>query len=102
MLRIVAEYADRWNSHGKPDEIVRRNEILDEHCMAIGREPASIVRSLYVWAALMPADPWSSVDAFEEMVGVYVEAGVREFIVDSPSPEQFPILEKVASRVLAQ
>lgn len=101
MLRIVAEFADRWNSHGSPAEIAQRNAILDEHCMAIGRDPVSIIRSLYVWAALAPADPWSSVDAFEEMVGVYAEAGIREFIVDSPEPAQFPILEQVASRVLA-
>jgi hypothetical protein len=50
----------------------------------------------------MPTDIWSSVDAFEEMVGVYMEAGIREFIVDSPEPGQYPILEKVASRVLGQ
>lgn len=102
MLRIVAEFADRWNSHGTPQEIARRNEILDEHCMAIGRDPNSIIRSLYALAALMPADPWSSVDAFEQMVGLYSEAGIREFIVDSPSPEQFPVLEQVASRVLGR
>lgn len=102
MLRIVAEYADRWNSHGKPAEIARRNGILDEHCMAIGRDPNSIIRSLYVWAALAPADPWGSVDAFEEMLGVYIEAGIREFIVDSPPPEQFPILEQIASRFNGQ
>lgn len=102
MLRIVAEYADRWNSHGSPEQIAQRNAILDEHCMSIGRDPASIVRSLYVWSALMPTDIWSSVGAFEEMVGVYMEAGIREFIVDSPGPEQFPVLEKVASHVLAK
>jgi alkanesulfonate monooxygenase SsuD/methylene tetrahydromethanopterin reductase-like flavin-dependent oxidoreductase (luciferase family) len=100
MLRIVAEYADRWNSHGAPAEIAQRNAILDEHCMAIGRDPASIIRSLYVWAALAPVDPWSSVDAFEEIVGIYAEAGIREFITDSPEPAQFPVLEQVASRVL--
>jgi alkanesulfonate monooxygenase SsuD/methylene tetrahydromethanopterin reductase-like flavin-dependent oxidoreductase (luciferase family) len=102
MLRIVAEYGDRWNSQGKPDEIARRNAILDEHCMAIGRDPASIVRSLYMWAARASADPWSSVDAFEEMVGVYAEAGIKEFIVDSPGPDQFSVLEQVASRVLGE
>ncbi len=98
MLRIVAEYADRWNSHGTPAQIAQRNAILDEHCERIGRDPNSIIRSLYVWAALAPADPWSSVNAFEEMVGVFSEAGIREFIVDSPTPDQFPVLEQVAAR----
>jgi hypothetical protein len=67
--------------------------------MAIGRDPASIVRSVYVWAAPSPSDPWSSVDAFEEMVGVFTEAGIRDFIIDAPGPEQFPVLEQVASKL---
>jgi hypothetical protein len=33
------------------------------------------------------------------MVGRYGEAGVNEFIVDAPGPEQFSILERVATDV---
>lgn len=102
MLRVVAEYADRWNSHGTVEELRERNEILNEHCAAIGRNPASIIRSLYGWASLMPADPWASVDAFHEVVGQYREAGINEFIIDAPGPEQFPILERIASDVIPQ
>jgi alkanesulfonate monooxygenase SsuD/methylene tetrahydromethanopterin reductase-like flavin-dependent oxidoreductase (luciferase family) len=100
MLKVVAEFADRWNSHGSVVEMKERNEVLTEHCLAIGREPGSIVRSLYGWASLMPADPWSSVNAFEEVVGAYREAGMNEFIIDSPGEEQFGVLEKVASSVI--
>jgi hypothetical protein len=46
------------------------------------------------------ADPWSSVGAFEEMVGRYGEAGVNEFVIDAPGLEQFPILERVATDVI--
>lgn len=100
MLRIVAEYADRWNSHGSVEEMARRNQILDEHCAAIGRDPKSIIRSLYGWASLMPADPWASPDAFEEVIGRYREVGINEFIIDAPGPEQFPVLERVATDVI--
>jgi hypothetical protein len=100
MLRIVAEYADTWNSFGTVGEMRTRNAILDEHCAAIGRDPKTIVRSLYVWAALVPADPWQSVDAFQDMVGQYAAAGVNEFLVDQPRPEQQAVLERVASEVL--
>ena len=100
MLRIVAEYADRWNSHGTVDELQARNAILDQHCADIGRDPNSIIRSLYGWAALMPADPWESVDAFQEVVGRYGEAGINEFIIDAPGPEQFPMLERIATDVI--
>ena len=100
MLRICAEYADAWNSFGTVDEMRARNQILDEHCAAIGRDPAEIVRSLYGWAALMPSDPWESVDAFHDMVGRYREAGVNEFIIDQPRAEQFPILERIAGEAI--
>jgi F420-dependent oxidoreductase-like protein len=100
MLRIVAEYANTWNSFGTVDEMRERNAILDEHCAALGRDPRSIVRSLYGWAAMMPSDPWASVDAFREMVGRYAEAGVDEFLIDQPRPEQQAVLERVAAEVL--
>lgn len=100
MLRIVAQYADRWNSHGTVAEMRARNAILDEHCAAIGRDPATITRSLYGWAALMPNDPWASVAAFHEVVGQYHVAGVNELIIDAPGPDRFPVLERVARDVL--
>ena len=100
MLRIVARYAESWNSFGTVDEMRARNAVLDEHCAAIGRDPQTIVRSLYGWAAMMPADPWASADAFEDMVGRYSEAGVNEFLIDQPRDEQFGILERVATDLL--
>jgi F420-dependent oxidoreductase-like protein len=100
MLRIVAEYADRWNSHGTVDEIGERNRILDEHCAAIGRDPSAIIRSLYGWAALMPADPWESRDAFSEVVGRYREVGINEFIIDAPGPDRFSVMEQIAADVI--
>ncbi len=100
MLRIVAEYGDAWNSFGTVDEMRERNRILDEHCAAIGRDPRSIVRSLYGWAALMPQDPWVSADAFQDMVGRYTEAGVNEFLIDQPRAEQQAVLERVARDLL--
>jgi len=99
MLRIVAEYADTWNSFGTVDDMRARNAMLDEHCAEIGRDPRTIVRSLYGWAAMMPHDPWESLDAFQEMVGRYAEAGVNEFLIDQPRPEQQAILERVAAEI---
>jgi F420-dependent oxidoreductase-like protein len=100
MLRIVAEYADRWNSHGSVDDMSRRNAILDEHCAAIGRDPKSIIRSLYGWSTLLPADPWQSVDAFDQVVGSYRDAGINEFIIDAPRDDQLDVLERVAADAL--
>jgi F420-dependent oxidoreductase-like protein len=100
MLGIVARYADVWNSFGTVEEMRARNQILDEQCARIGRAPGDIVRSLYGWAAMMPDDPWSSIDAFQDTIGRYRAAGVNEFIIDQPRDEQLAVLERVATEVL--
>ena len=104
MLRICAQYADAWNSFCTVEEMRERSRILDEHCAAIGRDPREIRRSLYGWASHMASqglpDPWESVDAFEDVVGRYREAGVDEFVIDQPRPEQLPLLERIATDVI--
>jgi F420-dependent oxidoreductase-like protein len=100
MLGIVARYADVWNSFGTVEQMRARNQILDEQCARIGRDPGDIVRSLYGWAAMMPDDPWSSIDAFQDTIGRYRAAGVNEFIIDQPRDEQLAVLERVATEVL--
>ena len=99
MLAIVARYADSWNSYGPPGVIRERNAVLDEQCAAIGRDPGSLRRSLY-YSIAREADPWASVDAFQDVVGRYREIGIDEFILDHPKDEQLGVLEKVAADVL--
>jgi len=100
MLRIVARYADSWNSFGTTDQIRSRNAILDEACAEIGRDPKEVLRSLYYWGSRADADPWSSTDAFLDVVGRYREAGIEEFILDHPRDDQLDVLERVAADVL--
>jgi hypothetical protein len=104
MLRICAEYADSWNSFGTVEEMRERNEILDEQCEAIGRDPREIRRSFYGWASKMNEqglpDPWQSTGAFEDVVGRYREVGIDEFVIDQPRPEQFDVLEQVMADVV--
>jgi F420-dependent oxidoreductase-like protein len=100
MLKIVAEYADAWNSSGSVDEVRVWNQTLDENCTAIGRDPQAIRRGIYGWAAKLPADPWASVGAFEEVIGQYRAVGVNEFIIDMPREDQSDVLERVATDVL--
>jgi alkanesulfonate monooxygenase SsuD/methylene tetrahydromethanopterin reductase-like flavin-dependent oxidoreductase (luciferase family) len=45
-LRIVAENADIWNVFGTPETVARKDEILREHCAAVGRDSNAIERSL--------------------------------------------------------
>ncbi len=101
MLAIVARHADAWNSYGPPEVIRERNAILDEQCAAIGRDPGSLRRSLY-YSIAREADPWESVDAFQEVVGRYREVGIDEFIFDHPKDDQLGVLERVAAELLPE
>jgi len=86
-LRIAAEYADSWNFVPEDDltprealeQTARRNEMLDEYCAQIGRDPGEISRSLLAWP-FMPETPFDSDDAFHDFIGRYREAGIDEFI----------------------
>ncbi|HEX2704179.1 MAG TPA: LLM class F420-dependent oxidoreductase, partial [Candidatus Lustribacter sp.] len=39
-LRLVAKHADIWHGFGDPAVVERKVRILDEHCAAVGRDPA--------------------------------------------------------------
>ena len=82
------------------EEIRERNDRLDEACAEIGRDPDEIIRSLYGWTIPMGVDPWSSPDAFADVVGRYREAGMSEFLMEAPHEEQFPMMERIATEIL--
>jgi alkanesulfonate monooxygenase SsuD/methylene tetrahydromethanopterin reductase-like flavin-dependent oxidoreductase (luciferase family) len=44
-LRLVAQYADACNLFGDPDTIRHKLQVLDEHCAAVGRDPAEVSRT---------------------------------------------------------
>ncbi len=45
-LRVVAEHADVWNAPSARVDVERLSGVLDDHCAAIGRDPAEIRRSV--------------------------------------------------------
>ena len=48
-LRVVAECADEWNvTRVTPEAYPAKRAVLEEHCRAVGRDPARIARSLMV------------------------------------------------------
>lgn len=101
MIRFAAHYADTWNSRGTPAEIRQRNETLDEACAKIGRDPKLITRSLLYVIAQMPEEqPWASIEAFEDFIGRFSEAGMSDFILQPPPPEQFGTVERIAREVI--
>ncbi|WP_237534633.1 LLM class flavin-dependent oxidoreductase [Streptomyces sp. SID3343] len=48
-LRVVAEHANLWNIPGGDiDDVTSRSALLDRYCADIGRDPASITRSIHL------------------------------------------------------
>jgi F420-dependent oxidoreductase-like protein len=46
-LRLVAEYADEWNATASPRDVYQAKlDVLANHCAAVGRDPATIQKSL--------------------------------------------------------
>ena len=68
-LRLVAEYADMWNSFGPPAHYAAKSRVLDEWCDKTGRNPRQIERTV----AIQPGD----VDDWQ----AYLDAGAEHIIV---------------------
>jgi len=46
-LRLVAEYADEWNATASTREVFQgKLEVLERHCADVGRDPATIQKSI--------------------------------------------------------
>jgi F420-dependent oxidoreductase-like protein len=65
-LRIVAKHADHWNVWGGPQVLARKGAILDEHCVAVGRDAKPITRSVNM--ALLITDKRDEVERLAETI----------------------------------
>jgi alkanesulfonate monooxygenase SsuD/methylene tetrahydromethanopterin reductase-like flavin-dependent oxidoreductase (luciferase family) len=85
-LRIVAEHADIWSSPTfTAADFRRKSAVLDDHCVAIGRDPAEIIRSVQVF---FTAQEPSSGDArhpgpaaARELLAELIDAGARHCVL---------------------
>ena len=82
-LRLVAEYADAWNTFGPPENFARKSAILDDWCAKVGRDPSTIERTV----AVGPDD----VHDIER----YTEAGATHVIVMIGSPFDLTSVESL-------
>ena len=80
-LRVVAEHADLWNIPGGDiDDCVRRSALLDQCSAEIGRDPASITRSIHLRVSY--DQPTKTRDSIAEAV----DAGFRHIVLGLPAP----------------
>ncbi len=55
-LRLVAQYADEWNALNlTPEQFAAKSAVLEKHCDDIGRDPATIRRSMNIFSIFGPS-----------------------------------------------
>ncbi len=90
-LRVVAEHADLWNIPGGDiDDAIRRSALLDRFCAEIGRDPASIIRSVHLPVSYH--QPGSTQGAITEAI----DAGFRHIVLGLASPYPAEVAHWVA------
>lgn len=87
-LRLVAQYADACNIFDMgPDGVRAKYDVLAEHCAAVGRDPATIERTVLSTFAIGAAGgrhesgmPYSSVDQLVDRYGALAAIGTDTVI----------------------
>ena len=81
-LRLVAQYADQLNTFGPPDNFKKKNDVLNEWCKKVGRNPKDIERTV----AIRPEELDKSAE--------YTAAGADHLIVMLGAPYDMSAVEK--------
>jgi F420-dependent oxidoreductase-like protein len=80
-LRMVAQYADIWNSTTQDtDQLAHKVDVLNRHCDTLDRDPSEIRMTVGAFV-----DPFDDVDAFLKTIEGYAELGI-ELINMGPIP----------------
>jgi probable F420-dependent oxidoreductase len=73
-LKLTAQYADLWNSFGPPETYQHKNEVLNNWCHELGRDPKAIERTVSIHN-----EDIDQLDAF-------IAAGVEQVILELGAP----------------
>jgi alkanesulfonate monooxygenase SsuD/methylene tetrahydromethanopterin reductase-like flavin-dependent oxidoreductase (luciferase family) len=83
MMRLAARCADIWNAIGTPDDVCPLNGTFTAMCLAEGRDPATILRSV-----CPRVDMLASPKDFVTHATAYLDAGFTDFQIPWPRTEQ--------------
>ena len=94
-LRVVAEHADLWNIPGGDiDDCIKRSALLDKFCDEIGRDPASITRSIHLPVSY--DQPTTTLDSIARAI----DTGFTHIILGLPSPYPENVASWIASELI--
>jgi len=96
-LRVVARYANIWNSTGTDPETFRHKiQVLREHCAEIGRDPSEIELSVQT------RPNYDDLPATVETLKPLVDAGATHIVLTLPPPFPDGIVARLADEVVAR
>ena len=112
-LKIAAKYADGWNvPFIDPETFARKNQVLDEHCAAVGRDPKEIKRAIntgLAWTEESLQQQFGAIADFVrpgvltggdeqvlDTIGRYVEAGADQVNIALRAPFDLDALERLS------
>jgi alkanesulfonate monooxygenase SsuD/methylene tetrahydromethanopterin reductase-like flavin-dependent oxidoreductase (luciferase family) len=96
-LRVVAEHADLWNIPfgGDIDDVAGRSALLDRLCAEIGRDPASITRSIH-----LPVS-YDQPGTTRQAIGEAIDAGFRHIVLGLSAPYPADVARWVTDELIA-
>jgi F420-dependent oxidoreductase-like protein len=96
-LRLVATYADAWNVFGflPRAQLVRKLDVLAQHCARVERDPASIEKT-----ALLTLDPEQGVDKILRRLDGLRRLGFDTVIASHPNVETLRPIDLFAREVM--
>ena len=122
-LRLVARYADMNNVGGSVEDVRHKEEVLLEHCAAVGRNPAEIERTTGIGTVFIRDDraeaerlyreafdrnrvgrrwtdqPVGTPEDVAERLAPYLELGYRHLIAGFPSNYDEESMTRLATEV---
>ena len=95
VLRVVAEHADLWNIPGGDlDDAIGRSALLDRYCAEIGRDPASITRSMHLSVS------YDQPSLTRDAIAAATAAGFTHIVLGLPSPYPANVARWVVDQLL--
>lgn len=115
MLKLVARYADTWNTLGDItpieetiEKLRKQNDLLNEYCKEIGRDPRTLRRSFGIYEReaannLSPMRLFKSPEILKEVVKQCNDVGFNEILIPYPLvKDEIPDFEQIAQEVVPE
>ncbi|MDT5104566.1 MAG: hypothetical protein QOI25_2079 [Mycobacterium sp.] len=95
LLPVVAEHADLWNiPGGDSDDAVGRSTLLNRYCTEIGRDPASVTRSMY-----LPVS-YDHPGVTRDAIGRAIDAGFEHLVLGLSNPYPVGVAQWVVDELI--